>query len=63
MKEYAAAHVSEVRPYPHPRSMEALTAYAQRHGVAAGLMAAEPFMLLRESATAGMSGLAAGSVA
>jgi hypothetical protein len=43
--------------------MEALTAYAQRHGVAAGLMAAEPFMLLRESATAGMSGLAAGSVA
>lgn len=58
MKAYSATHVSEVRPYPHPRSVEALTAYAQRHGVAAGLMAAEPFMLLRESATAGMCGSA-----
>jgi LmbE family N-acetylglucosaminyl deacetylase len=58
MKAYSATHVSEVRPYPHPRSVEALTAYAQRHGVAAGLMAAEPFMLLRESATAGMYGSA-----
>ena len=57
MKAYAAAYVSEVRPYPHPRSLEALTAYAQRHGVAAGLMAAEPFMLLRESATAGLRGV------
>ena len=56
MKAYADTFHSEVRPYPHPRSMEALTAYAQRHGVAAGLLAAEPFMLLRESATAGMSG-------
>jgi N-acetylglucosamine malate deacetylase 1 len=57
MKAYAQTHVSELRPYPHPRSIEALTAYAQRHGAASGLLAAEPFMLLRESATAGMRGL------
>jgi LmbE family N-acetylglucosaminyl deacetylase len=57
MKAYADTFHSEVRPYPHPRSMEALTAYAQRHGVASGLLAAEPFMLLRESAVAGMRGL------
>lgn len=56
MKAYADTYHSEVRPYPHPRSMEALTAYAQRHGVASGLLAAEPFMLLRESAPAGMRG-------
>jgi LmbE family N-acetylglucosaminyl deacetylase len=62
MKAYADTFHSEVRPYPHPRSTEALTAYAQRHGVAAGLLAAEPFMLLRESATAGMSGLNGRSV-
>jgi LmbE family N-acetylglucosaminyl deacetylase len=60
MKAYADTHHSEVRPYPHPRSMEALTAYAQRHGVASGLLAAEPFKLLRESATAGMRGLGGG---
>lgn len=61
MKAYADTFHSEVRPYPHPRSMEALTAYAQRHGVAAGLLAAEPFMLLRESASAGMRGLSEGN--
>lgn len=57
MKAYADTFHSEVRPFPHPRSMEALTAYAQRHGAASGLLAAEPFMLLRESAGAGMRGL------
>ncbi|HYJ68140.1 MAG TPA: PIG-L deacetylase family protein [Nocardioidaceae bacterium] len=57
MKAYADTFHTEVRPYPHPRSLEALTAYAQRHGVAAGLTAAEPFVLLRESATHGMRGL------
>lgn len=56
MKAYADTYRSEVRPYPHPRSLEALTAYAQRHGVVSGQLAAEPFMLLRESATAGMRG-------
>jgi LmbE family N-acetylglucosaminyl deacetylase len=63
MKAYADTFHSEVRPYPHPRSMEALTAYAQRHGVASGLLAAEPFMLLRESATAGMGGSVCAGVA
>jgi LmbE family N-acetylglucosaminyl deacetylase len=56
MKAYADTYRSEVRPFPHPRSMEALTAYARRHGVVSGMLAAEPFMLLRESATAGMAG-------
>ncbi|HET6624790.1 MAG TPA: PIG-L deacetylase family protein [Nocardioidaceae bacterium] len=60
MKAYADTFHSEVRPYPHPRSMEALTAYAQYHGVASGLLAAEPFMLLRESASRGMNGVADG---
>lgn len=63
MKSYADTYVSEVRPYPHPRSMEALTAYAQRHGVAAGLLAAEPFMLLRESSDTGMRSMSGWGVA
>ena len=58
MKAYAAAFVSEVRAFPHPRSLEALTAYARGNGAASGLLAAEPFMLLRESATSGLHGLA-----
>lgn len=62
MKAYADTYRSEVRPYPHPRSMEALTAYAQRHGAASGQLAAEPFMLLRESASAGMGGWLADGV-
>jgi LmbE family N-acetylglucosaminyl deacetylase len=61
MKAYAETYVSEVRPYPHPRSLEALTAYAQRHGATSGLHAAEAFVVLRESATAGMSGPLPGS--
>jgi LmbE family N-acetylglucosaminyl deacetylase len=51
---YADTFHSEVRPFPHPRSMQALTAYAHRHGAASGLLAAEPFMLLRESAGRGL---------
>ena len=49
MSQYADTHVSEVRPYPHPRSLEALEVYAKRHGVTAGIPAAEPFMLVRET--------------
>lgn len=56
MKSYAAAYVSEVRPFPHPRSLEAITAYAHRHGAASGLPAAEAFMMLRESSSWGMGG-------
>jgi LmbE family N-acetylglucosaminyl deacetylase len=55
MKAYAETYVSEVRPFPHPRSLEALRAYAQRSGAMSGVLAAEPFMLLRESG-AGMCG-------
>jgi LmbE family N-acetylglucosaminyl deacetylase len=62
MKAYADTHHSEVRPYPHPRSMEALKAYAQRHGVASGMLAAEPFMLLRESSAFGLRGISDGAV-
>jgi LmbE family N-acetylglucosaminyl deacetylase len=62
MKAYADTHHSEVRPYPHPRSMEALRAYAQRHGVASGMLAAEPFMLLRESSAFGLRGISDGAV-
>lgn len=58
MKAYADTYRSEVRPFPHPRSMEALTAYAQRSGAVSGLLAAEPFMLLRESSSGGMGGFA-----
>jgi LmbE family N-acetylglucosaminyl deacetylase len=48
MSMYEHTHLSEVRPYPHPRSLEALDVYARRHGIAAGVEAAEPFMLVRE---------------
>jgi LmbE family N-acetylglucosaminyl deacetylase len=48
MQCYADTHDSEVRPYPHPRSHDAIEAYARRYGVMAGLHAAEAFMLVRE---------------
>jgi LmbE family N-acetylglucosaminyl deacetylase len=47
MSRYANTHVSEVRPYPHPRSYEAIEVYAKRQGVLVGTNAAEPFMLVR----------------
>ena len=47
MTMYADTYMSEVQPYPHPRSYEAIEVYAKRQGVAAGLKAAEPFMMLR----------------
>jgi N-acetylglucosamine malate deacetylase 1 len=47
MREYEQTHSGEMRSYPHPRSYEALEAYAKRHGVVAGVHAAEPFMLVR----------------
>jgi LmbE family N-acetylglucosaminyl deacetylase len=61
MKAYGDTHVSELRPFPHPRSIEALTAYAHGHGVASGMLAAEPFMLLRESANHGLGGIVPGT--
>jgi LmbE family N-acetylglucosaminyl deacetylase len=38
---------SEARPFPHPRSPEALRAIAQRWGSVSGLAAAEAFELIR----------------
>ena len=54
MAAYADTYVSEVRPYPHPRSYRALAAAARRHGATAGVRAAEPFMLVRHVARHGL---------
>jgi LmbE family N-acetylglucosaminyl deacetylase len=48
MTAYAHTHVSEVKPYPHPRSYEAIAIHAQSRGIAAGMKAAEAFALVRE---------------
>lgn len=40
------AYVDETRPYPHPRSAEAVEAVARSFGVAAGFAFAEPFRLV-----------------
>ncbi|HIJ64308.1 MAG TPA: PIG-L family deacetylase [Candidatus Hydrogenedentes bacterium] len=45
--EAMAAYDSETRPFPHPRSAEALSASARRWGSAAGVAAAEAFELVR----------------
>lgn len=42
-----AEYKGEVRPFPHPRSPEALRAIARRWGSVAGLPAAEAFKLVR----------------
>ncbi len=42
------AYESEARPFPHPRSPEALRALARLRGAASGLEAAEAFELVRE---------------
>ena len=48
LSAYEHTFVSEIPPYPHPRSYEAVQLYARRHGVTVGLPAAEPFMLVRQ---------------
>ena len=45
--EAMACYETEVRSFPHPRSIEALTAIAKRLGSVVGLPAAEPFQLVR----------------
>jgi LmbE family N-acetylglucosaminyl deacetylase len=47
MRQYARTFTGEVHPFPHPRSYQALEAIARSHGSAAGLAAAESFMLVR----------------
>jgi LmbE family N-acetylglucosaminyl deacetylase len=43
-----APFVSEMRPYPHPRSPEIIRAMAQKWGSEAGVPLAEAFKLIRE---------------
>lgn len=40
-------YADEMRPYPHPRSLEAVEALAKIRGTSAGLHAAEAFVLIR----------------
>lgn len=47
VEAYRETHESEVKPYPHPRSPEAVDVFAQRHGINVGMTAAEAFMLVR----------------
>lgn len=42
------AYGEEMRPFPHPRSFEAVNALAAWRGASAGLKAAEAFMVIRE---------------
>ena len=42
------AYAAEMRPFPHARSFEAVEALARVRGAAAGLKAAECFMVVRE---------------
>jgi LmbE family N-acetylglucosaminyl deacetylase len=42
------AYAREMRAFPHPRSLEMLTAKARSRGMQAGLRAAEAYVLLRE---------------
>ena len=51
-----AAYESEARPFPHPRSADALRALAHRWGAATGLGAAEAFETVRDLRPAGASG-------
>jgi LmbE family N-acetylglucosaminyl deacetylase len=48
--EALAAYASEMRPWPHARSMEALEHLARWRGAQVGLEAAEAFCLLRQLA-------------
>ncbi len=45
---YRETFQSEVRPFPDPRSPEAVRTYAEATGIAVGMRAAEAFVLIRE---------------
>jgi LmbE family N-acetylglucosaminyl deacetylase len=47
MRAYEQTFSGEMRPFPHPRSYQALEAISRRHGATAGVAAAEAFMLVR----------------
>lgn len=46
--EALEAYASELRPYPHPRSVASVTAQAQRWGTGVGVVAAEAFRVVWE---------------
>jgi LmbE family N-acetylglucosaminyl deacetylase len=50
-RDALAAYAEEMRPFPHPRSVEAMEALATWRGATAGLAAAEAFVVLREVET------------
>ncbi len=47
-KKAMASYESEVKEYPHPRSLEGLEILAKKRGMEVGLKYAEAFMVLRE---------------
>lgn len=49
-KRALAAYSSELREYPHPRSIEAIDVIGKRWGIMVGFEAAEPFILVRNVA-------------
>lgn len=48
LEAYRETFQSEVKPFPHPRSPEAVRVYAQQRGITVGMLAAEAFVLVRE---------------
>lgn len=50
LMSYSKTYQSEIPPYPHPRSAEAVRIYAQKRGIEVGMEAAEAFMLIRKLA-------------
>jgi len=55
VEAYREAFQSEVKPFPHPRSPEAVRIYAQQRGITVGMQAAEAFVLIRELVKEGVS--------
>ncbi len=47
LEAYGKTHVSELRQFPHPRSLKGLQVYAQQRGLSVGLHCAEAFRLVR----------------
>lgn len=47
IEAYRLTHESEVKPYPHPRSPEAMCAYNNARGISVGMESAEAFMTIR----------------
>lgn len=48
LRSYSQTFQTEVPPYPHPRSLEAVAIYAKKRGIEVGMEAAEAFMMIRK---------------